>query len=136
MMHTDAGHLDAPAVEPVQAPSAHDEDEPARQRGRLRQPRSEWYVPRAILIGAAGRVSPLAYRVAIAIFRHTSPSCTGRPIPTLRIDLPKQYETLPSGELRDIEAHEIWKPICTHAERMSPEQLARKYAGHAGISTQ
>ncbi|MEQ1892594.1 MAG: NF038122 family metalloprotease, partial [Planctomycetota bacterium] len=53
--------------------------------------------------------------------------------PTLRIDLPKQYETLPSGELHDIEAHEIWKPICTHAERMSPEALARAQLVHESL---
>lgn len=54
----------------------------------------------------------------------------GRPIPTLRVELPRQYETLPSGEVRDVEAHEIWKPICTHAERVSPEELARMRLVH------
>jgi hypothetical protein len=66
----------------------------------------------------------------------TVESGPGRPIPTLRIDLPKQYETLPSGELRDVEAHEIWKPICTHAERISPEELARMRLVHESLMRQ
>lgn len=63
----------------------------------------------------------------------TVESGPGRVIPTLRIDLPRQLETLPSGAVRDVEAHEIWKPICTHAERVSPEELARMRLVHEAL---
>lgn len=57
----------------------------------------------------------------------------GRPIASLRVDLPTQLETLPTGEVRDVEAHTIWKPICTHAERVSPEELARLRLVHEAL---
>jgi hypothetical protein len=51
-------------------------------------------------------------------------------MPSLRVELPKQTTVLPSGEEVDIGAHEIWKPICTGAERVSPAELRRMAAMH------
>jgi len=51
-------------------------------------------------------------------------------LPSLRRDLPRQTITLPSGELADFGAQQIWKPICTGAEKVSPEALERMVLRH------
>jgi len=51
-------------------------------------------------------------------------------LPSLRRELPPQSVTLPSGEVVDFHPHENWKPICTGAEKVSPEQLERMVAVH------
>jgi hypothetical protein len=51
-------------------------------------------------------------------------------LPSLTRELPPQQVTLPSGELVDFHPHVIWKPICTGAEKVSPEQLERMVATH------
>ncbi len=51
-------------------------------------------------------------------------------VPSLRRELPPQMITLPSGERVDFGAHETWKPICTGAGSVSPEELQRQVLRH------
>lgn len=54
-------------------------------------------------------------------------------LPSLRLDLPPQSVTLHSGAQVDFGAHEIWKPICTGAERVSQAELERMVRGHQAL---
>jgi hypothetical protein len=51
-------------------------------------------------------------------------------LPSLRRNLPPQLITLPSGERVDFGAQEIWKPICTGAGSVPPEELERQVLKH------
>jgi len=88
----------------------------------------------SVALLALGQGSRPVVRPAGAPDLGTVESGPGRVIPTRRVELPRQYETLPSGEQRDVEAHEIWKPICTHAERVSPEELERMRLTHEALA--
>lgn len=51
-------------------------------------------------------------------------------VPSLQFELPKQKIVLASGEEVDFGAHEIWKPICTGAQAVTPADLRRMVAVH------
>ncbi|HEX6885704.1 MAG TPA: NF038122 family metalloprotease [Planctomycetota bacterium] len=51
-------------------------------------------------------------------------------VPSLHRLLPPQNVTLPSGEVVDFGAHEIWKPVCTTGTQVTREELERMAATH------
>jgi len=57
-------------------------------------------------------------------------------LPTLRLELPKQTITLPSGEEVDFGAHEIWKPICSTGRSVTPEELQSMALNHRALAQQ
>ncbi len=60
-----------------------------------------------------------------------SPGGASNALPWLRLELPAQAITLPSGEVVDFGAHEIWRPVCYGENaRVSQEDLAQMVLGH------
>jgi hypothetical protein len=53
-------------------------------------------------------------------------------VPSLRFELPSQSVTLPTGEVVDFGAHEVWKPICTGAS-VSRDELERMARTHEAL---
>lgn len=51
-------------------------------------------------------------------------------VPSLRVDLPPQTITLPSGEVVDFGAHQIWRPMCSDRSTMTREDLQAMVLTH------
>jgi hypothetical protein len=57
-------------------------------------------------------------------------------VPVVSIDLPKQEVVLPSGEVVDFGAHELWRPICSGTSAVSRDELMAMAQSHHAISQQ
>lgn len=51
-------------------------------------------------------------------------------VPSLRFDLPPQSITLPSGEVAEFGAHEIWRPMCSDTSALTLEDLQHMMLTH------